>query len=344
MNYDLFSDFPAGGCLHSNPISPGREVPSSATDKPFSDLAQSIDRALRSGSRARNFSGKIKDLVFKVATRGSDIDEDTKRSVCELASSCRASRAVSNVLGYEKLRKKNSLSSQKKDRFASRLSGLRLGVFQTMNLGARSKNFAKLIRNVCRKLPLDRCDLKTSDIEDLIKLSEKCRCKERVLIFLDLAPIRVQKPPKQKREKLTKEQRRENRRARNKVWSKHRRQIDQTFRISCSLRARLRKALRGNRKSNRTLVLLGCSLSEFCKHLEAQWQPGMSWENYSSSGWHIDHIRPCASFDLSDPAEQKACFRYTNLQPLWAKDNIKKGSLYEGKRYQRRKPQTKGET
>ena len=55
----------------------------------------------------------------------------------------------------------------------------------------------------------------------------------------------------------------------------------------------------------------------------------MSWDNYGTHGWHIDHIRPCASFDLSDEEQQKICFHYTNLQPLWAEDNLKKSKKWE---------------
>ena len=61
-------------------------------------------------------------------------------------------------------------------------------------------------------------------------------------------------------------------------------------------------------------------------HLEAQFKPGMTWDNYGLKGWHVDHIRPCASFDLRDPEQQRRCFHYTNLQPLWAEENLKKGS------------------
>jgi len=53
------------------------------------------------------------------------------------------------------------------------------------------------------------------------------------------------------------------------------------------------------------------------------------WDNYGS-GWHIDHIRPCSSFDLSDEEQQRACFHHSNLQPLWVKDNLEKGSKWEG--------------
>jgi hypothetical protein len=72
------------------------------------------------------------------------------------------------------------------------------------------------------------------------------------------------------------------------------------------------------------MELLGCTRAEFLAHIEAQFQPGMTWENRSL--WHIDHIRPCAGFDMLDPAQQRVCFHYTNLQPLWAADNIKKGA------------------
>ena len=60
------------------------------------------------------------------------------------------------------------------------------------------------------------------------------------------------------------------------------------------------------------------------QHLESQFKDGMSWNNHGVKGWHIDHIKPCASFDLTDPEEQKKCFHFSNLQPLWWIDNLKK--------------------
>lgn len=80
-------------------------------------------------------------------------------------------------------------------------------------------------------------------------------------------------------------------------------------------------------KSAATLELLGCSLNVLKSHLEKQFQPGMTWENRGGkTGWQIDHKRPCASFDLTAPDQQRECFHYSNLQPLWAKDNLSKGS------------------
>ena len=93
--------------------------------------------------------------------------------------------------------------------------------------------------------------------------------------------------------------------------------------ISKSVSLRL-SVLKGRYKSKPTLKLLGCSFEECWQHLESKFQPGMTKENYGL--WHVDHIRPCVSFDLTDPEQQKICFHYTNLQPLWAIDNMKKGS------------------
>ena len=92
------------------------------------------------------------------------------------------------------------------------------------------------------------------------------------------------------------------------------------------LRTRICIALRAAdaSKSARTFELLGASIEKVRAHLESQFKLGMSWDNWSLHGWHVDHIKPCASFDLTDPEQQKACFHYSNLQPLWAKDNFSK--------------------
>lgn len=80
------------------------------------------------------------------------------------------------------------------------------------------------------------------------------------------------------------------------------------------------------RKKNKALQLLGCSKEEFVQHLESLWLPGMNWENYGikENQWSIDHILPCSSFDLTIEENQKICFHYKNMQPLWHIDNLKK--------------------
>lgn len=98
---------------------------------------------------------------------------------------------------------------------------------------------------------------------------------------------------------------------------------DPTKRLIQNLRNRLYFSLKGKTKFSTTLELVGCSIEELWQHLESQFQPGMTKENYGK--WHVDHKIPCASFDLSESTQQKQCFHYTNLQPLWAEDNFKKG-------------------
>jgi len=106
-------------------------------------------------------------------------------------------------------------------------------------------------------------------------------------------------------------------------------------RLLLNLRQRIKTYLFERGTNEATRELLGCSDDHFRAHMESQFKEGMSWDNYGKDGWHIDHIRPCASFDLTDMEQVKQCFHYTNLQPLWAFDNISKGSSYKGERYLR---------
>lgn len=114
-----------------------------------------------------------------------------------------------------------------------------------------------------------------------------------------------------------------------KKYKLSRQKRDINYKLSCYLRTRIYIALKRNTKSDSTKNLLGCSVEFLKKHLEYQFKEGMGWDNYGK--WHVDHIRPCASFDLSKPEEQRKCFHYTNLQPLWAKDNLfKSDKIYDG--------------
>lgn len=97
------------------------------------------------------------------------------------------------------------------------------------------------------------------------------------------------------------------------------------FKIKRLLRSRLNLALKNNQKSGHTLELLGCTIEHLKQHLESQFEPGMTWENYGTE-WHIDHIIPCTYFDLTDPEQQRICFNCRNLQPMWGSENIKKSN------------------
>jgi len=112
----------------------------------------------------------------------------------------------------------------------------------------------------------------------------------------------------------------------NTEYARKRCKWDVGFKITRYLRNRVYYALKGKNKSVSTMKLIGCNIDYLKQHLESQFKPGMSWSNYGK--WHIDHKIPCASFDLSKPEEQRKCFHYTNLQPLWAEENLIKGKKF----------------
>ena len=101
-------------------------------------------------------------------------------------------------------------------------------------------------------------------------------------------------------------------------------QEDTNFQIKNATSARIRKAVQRGSKAAKTCSLLGCTIPELKLYLQSKFTNNMNWKNYGQ--WHIDHIKPCASFDLTVVTEQYKCFHYTNLQPLWAIDNLKKGT------------------
>ena len=128
------------------------------------------------------------------------------------------------------------------------------------------------------------------------------------------------------KEKLTKQKRSWIDKNRELINSKERsrRKNDPNYKVKKNLRRRINEVIKKGTKSQSTMKLTGCSIEELLKHLESKFIDGMNWQNYGE--WHIDHILPCSSFDLTDPEQQQRCFHYTNLQPLWALDNIRKGS------------------
>lgn len=98
-------------------------------------------------------------------------------------------------------------------------------------------------------------------------------------------------------------------------------------RIARTLRGRFRHAIKEKgfySKDSHALDFIGTSIPELQQYLSKQFQPGMTWDNHGQ--WHVDHIKPLASFDLSKIEEQKKAFHYTNLQPLWATDNLIKAT------------------
>ena len=112
-------------------------------------------------------------------------------------------------------------------------------------------------------------------------------------------------------------------------WEKSNRNNPE-FKIKRNLRRRIHHLIKREYKSASSIELLGCSVEYFKKYLESKFLDGMTWDNYGKGGWHIDHIRPCCDFDLTDESQQKECFNYKNCQPLWEADNLKKSYIFEG--------------
>jgi len=110
------------------------------------------------------------------------------------------------------------------------------------------------------------------------------------------------------------------------TWYKNKEKEDVNFKLGNRLRHRLRSTLKKLKTRGSHINNLGCSIEELKQHLESKFLPGMSWGNWTLNGWHIDHIIPLSSFDLTDLEQLKKACHYTNLQPLWAKDNISKGN------------------
>lgn len=85
-------------------------------------------------------------------------------------------------------------------------------------------------------------------------------------------------------------------------------------------------SLRGDKRGRRWETLVGYTLDDLKRHIERQFSKGMTWENYGA--WHIDHVMPVSAFRITGPdcAELRACWRLSNLRPLWGKENISKGA------------------
>ncbi len=110
--------------------------------------------------------------------------------------------------------------------------------------------------------------------------------------------------------------------------SNQKRKSSLMWRLAYTLRNRTRLALVNKQKAGSAVADLGCTILEFRAYLESKFSPGMTWRNWSRTGWHLDHIIPLKNFDLSIREEYLKACHYTNIQPMWALDNLKKGAKY----------------
>lgn len=151
---------------------------------------------------------------------------------------------------------------------------------------------------------------------------------KRDLIRKQQAEYRTKNRSKVNKQKL--EHYRKNRKlilARASEYEKDKLRNDPHFRFKHSLRSRIRIAIKNKYKSGSAVRDIGCSGEEAFKYIESLFSEGMSWNNYGE--WHIDHIRPLASFNLEDRDQFLEAVNYKNLRPLWASDNLSKGDKYE---------------
>ena len=190
-----------------------------------------------------------------------------------------------------------------------------------MNISNKIKNqesykryYKKHRIEICRKTKA----YKSKNKEKISEQNKRYRANNK-----ELVSIISKKYYRENKERILK-----NQKERYNKYYNNRRAFDDNFKIITNLRSRIRTAIKKQKtiKNKRTLEILGCSLVELKSYLESLFKEGMEWGNYGFMGWHIDHIKPCSSFDLTDPKQQEQCFHYTNMQPLWWYDNIKKGN------------------
>jgi hypothetical protein len=164
----------------------------------------------------------------------------------------------------------------------------------------------------------------------ILKRQEKYRNENKERVKLTQKNYRINYP--EKRKQTQKKWNLKNSSYYN-TYSKLRRKKDINFKIRCTLSSRLTFVTKNNKTTSYITKLLDCPIDFLRTHIESQFTEGMTWENYGTGHngkgmqeWHIDHILPCASFDLSKLEEQQICFHWSNFQPLWATRNLSKGA------------------
>lgn len=146
----------------------------------------------------------------------------------------------------------------------------------------------------------------------------------------ELVAIAMKKSYQKNREKrlaYRKQYVQKNKEARN-IYQREKRNTDPQFQLALSLRVRLNAAIKNNQKVGSAVRDLGCTIPEFKFYIEGQFKDGMSWDNWGLVGdvWHIDHTIPLSFFDLTDREQFLKAVHYSNLAPMWAKENISKGA------------------
>lgn len=173
------------------------------------------------------------------------------------------------------------------------------------------------VNEICKKLNIS--------INLFYKLKNKFQCKNKGCIYFKRNKDIILQKQIEKRKKWQ-EDNKEDLWKKNRAYYRKKYYNDKEYRWKENFRLSIRERIKlGNgKKLLKTEQLLGCKISELRDHLEKQFDKKMTWDNYGFRGWHIDHIIPCAKFNLTKEEDQKKCFHYTNLQPLWWQDNLRK--------------------
>jgi hypothetical protein len=162
---------------------------------------------------------------------------------------------------------------------------------------------------------------KRKECWEQVRASEKARQKRHVA-----------SGKRKEYERVYYEANREHINTRANKWYKKRRETDHRYRLCANMSSGIWQSLKNGKQGRKWETLVGYTAAELIAHLEARFQPGMTWEAYGKFGWHVDHIRPIASFAFSsyeDPAFRE-CWALANLQPLWWQDNIRKKDKLPG--------------
>jgi len=274
------------------------------------------------------YSDKVREHIIRLYESGYSIlfiAKDVGNSINTILGALRewgVYRAQNKILDESKIQLGQEIEDRILDLFSKRVSIHNMEKI----LGVRSKAISII---------LGRKGLKRRPLKETQRLYSRR--------YLDKLRAMGKKPNRYKyaNKKDTRRGRKKNPEEARKYYQKNkvrivkrqriRRQLDSRLRILDNLRNRIYLLLKKGSKSAHTLELLGCSRDELISHLENQFTTvitrggksfTMSWENYGLRGWHIDHIRPCCSFDITEPEQQRECFHYTNLRPLYSYDNL----------------------
>ena len=132
---------------------------------------------------------------------------------------------------------------------------------------------------------------------------------------------------------LWKSNNKDNTNIKQQEWRRHN-TPSENQRLSLLLRNRVNAAIKTGQKAGSAVRDLGCSINKLKIHLQLKFHRNprgshecMTWNNHSRKGWYIDHIKPLSKFDLTDRTQFLEACHYTNLQPMWATDNLKKGGF-----------------